>query len=223
MREGAREGDRVIHPVAALVLVILMVLFAFWIVIESENTSPAAAAPTQQVAQVDPVRSVQERLATFGYTVAVDGVYGPQTTRAVRHFQKVNGLVADGIAGPITSAALGINTTATATATAVRGTQTQITAPVDAGTWARCPQWEATADYFGLPDQFDAIMWRESNCRPDVTSSTGCCRGLLQLHRVHLPKPECQAYTASDLFDPAINLCVASILYKTSGMSPWRL
>ena len=40
--------------------------------------------------------------------VAADGVYGPQTRRAVRRFQRSKGLVVDGIAGPVTLAALGL-------------------------------------------------------------------------------------------------------------------
>jgi Transglycosylase-like domain/Putative peptidoglycan binding domain len=37
-----------------------------------------------------------------------DGIYGPQTRRAVRRFQRAHGLVVDGIAGPATLGALGI-------------------------------------------------------------------------------------------------------------------
>ena len=41
--------------------------------------------------------------------IAADGVYGPQTRRAVRGFQRAHGLTVDGIAGPQTLAALGIS------------------------------------------------------------------------------------------------------------------
>src|SRR3954465_3232411 len=40
--------------------------------------------------------------------LTADGIYGPQTRRAVRRFQRAHGLVVDGIAGPATLAALGI-------------------------------------------------------------------------------------------------------------------
>lgn len=49
------------------------------------------------------VRDVQNRL-----TVGADGVFGPNTDRAVREFQKSKGLTADGVVGPATWAALGI-------------------------------------------------------------------------------------------------------------------
>ena len=40
--------------------------------------------------------------------IPADGIYGPQTRRAVRAFQARNGLVVDGIAGPQTLGALGL-------------------------------------------------------------------------------------------------------------------
>jgi peptidoglycan hydrolase-like protein with peptidoglycan-binding domain len=39
-------------------------------------------------------------------SVKVDGVYGPETEEAVRHYQAANGLTVDGVAGPQTTAAL---------------------------------------------------------------------------------------------------------------------
>ena len=45
------------------------------------------------------VRAVQRALG-----ITADGVYGPQTRRAVRRFQRSHGLTVDGIAGPQTLA-----------------------------------------------------------------------------------------------------------------------
>ena len=55
------------------------------------------------------VRQIQTKLKNWGYyTGDVDGIYGSQTKAAVVWFQKKNGLVADGIAGPATLKAMGI-------------------------------------------------------------------------------------------------------------------
>lgn len=57
------------------------------------------------------VREIQTRLKAWGYySGSVDGVYGSRTEKAVRYFQQKNGLAADGQAGPLTLAALGLPT-----------------------------------------------------------------------------------------------------------------
>jgi hypothetical protein len=48
------------------------------------------------------VAALQWSLRSFGYTVEIDGGYGPLTQDAVRAFQISNGLVGDGLAGPVT-------------------------------------------------------------------------------------------------------------------------
>jgi peptidoglycan hydrolase-like protein with peptidoglycan-binding domain/TPR repeat protein len=53
------------------------------------------------------VRALQRRLINLGYSPGpVDGRYGPLTERAVIGFQAAHGVRVDGIAGPLTSAAL---------------------------------------------------------------------------------------------------------------------
>jgi chitosanase len=55
------------------------------------------------------VRRLQEALASKGYGITVDGIFGPETHRAVRRFQKDTGrLKVDGIVGPATRAQLGL-------------------------------------------------------------------------------------------------------------------
>lgn len=55
------------------------------------------------------VTAIQKRLKNWGYYKgAVDGIYGSETQKAVKSFQRKNGLTADGVAGSATLAAMGI-------------------------------------------------------------------------------------------------------------------
>lgn len=57
------------------------------------------------------VRTIQEKLKRWGYYNGnIDGIYGSQTTAAVKSFQRKNGLTVDGIAGTRTLNAMGIYT-----------------------------------------------------------------------------------------------------------------
>lgn len=53
------------------------------------------------------VTHLQQRLGAHGYHLSADGIFGPGTESAVRSFQRSNSLVADGIVGQNTWAALG--------------------------------------------------------------------------------------------------------------------
>jgi N-acetylmuramoyl-L-alanine amidase len=58
----------------------------------------------------DDVTAVQKRLKQWGYySGAVDGIFGYGTERAVKWFQEKNGLAVDGVVGPKTAAAMGLN------------------------------------------------------------------------------------------------------------------
>ena len=58
------------------------------------------------------VTTIQTKLKRWGYFDGpVDGIYGSKTSKAVRSFQRKNGLTADGVAGPATLKALGVEQT----------------------------------------------------------------------------------------------------------------
>ena len=57
-------------------------------------------------AKGDWVTIAQGRLVVAGYSVNVDGIFGPKTKQAVIDYQRANGLTSDGIIGPKTWAKL---------------------------------------------------------------------------------------------------------------------
>ena len=58
------------------------------------------------------VKTLQTKLNNWGYDAGtVDGIFGSKTQAAVKRFQQKNGLVADGIVGAKTAAALGMTLT----------------------------------------------------------------------------------------------------------------
>lgn len=71
---------------------------------------PVKAAVYRQGSTGETVRQIQTNLKKWGYySGAVDGIYGSQTTQAVKSFQRKNGLSVDGVAGTQTLAALGLS------------------------------------------------------------------------------------------------------------------
>jgi hypothetical protein len=71
------------------------------------GVTPTASTPILKLGSLgDVVVWAQQHLATAGYTIPIDGDYGPTTQTAVETFQAAEGLTADGIVGPATWAAL---------------------------------------------------------------------------------------------------------------------
>ena len=89
----------------------LAVLFAVNIAVIS-LAQQAQAATYRQGSTGEAVRTIQSKLKNWGYyDWAVDGIYGSQTVRAVKYFQRTNGLKEDGIVGAQTLKALGMPNT----------------------------------------------------------------------------------------------------------------
>lgn len=69
--------------------------------------SPAyPGSPLRQGSKGAAVQSVQQRLSDLGYSLSVDGNFGPGTAAAVVSFQQKTNLGSDGVVGPGTWAAL---------------------------------------------------------------------------------------------------------------------
>lgn len=89
-------------------------------------SSPSTILPFPLTTEGDrehPVRTLQHLLRANGQQVAVDGVFGPRTTAAVRAFQQSRGLAADGDVGPLTWAAIIVQVKQSDQGDAVRGVQ----------------------------------------------------------------------------------------------------
>ena len=98
MRDVKKRG------IVLLLMINLAVLAVF-------QALPAAAAYKKGSAG-SVVTQIQQKLSQWGYySGSVDGVYGSQTEKAVRWFQKKNGLQVDGQVGNLTLAALGMTPT----------------------------------------------------------------------------------------------------------------
>ena len=88
-----------------LVLSVLITLNIFCLAL----SQTAAADLYKKGSAGETVREIQTRLKNWGYyDGAVDGIYGIQTEKAVRYFQRKNGLSVDGQVGNQTLAALGM-------------------------------------------------------------------------------------------------------------------
>src|SRR5437667_60702 len=70
-----------------------------------------------------PIKTLQYLLRARGQSVAVDGVFGPNTAAAVKAFQTSHGLTADGIVGLVTWAALVVQVKKGSQGDEVRGVQ----------------------------------------------------------------------------------------------------
>lgn len=77
--------------------------------VSADETPPRLLRLRKPPMRGDDVRALQKALAALGVSIRTDGIFGAQTESAVKRFQKKNGLTVDGIIGPATRAALGID------------------------------------------------------------------------------------------------------------------
>lgn len=95
------------------IMLAVLLLFAVVLVgciVSVDNVNNFNVNTTSQVATTSQNKQIQQKLKDLGYySGSVDGIYGNATRSAVVAFQKANGLSADGVAGPKTIAALGLN------------------------------------------------------------------------------------------------------------------
>lgn len=90
----------------------IAVLMVLVILISAMLPAAVLAENLRYGSRGDKVKELQQKLKRWGYyTGSIDGIFGSGTQAAVKNFQKKNGLTADGIVGPKTATALGMNLT----------------------------------------------------------------------------------------------------------------
>jgi len=193
-------------------VVVASVVVAFAVAGVSTYRTSQARADARTIALGDlgaAVTQIQAILAATGYTVAVDGRFGPQTDRAVRAWQRVHRLTVDGIVGPVTWATL---------RPAVRLTPPR----------PRTPE-EIIRSIFppAVADRAVAIAFRESRFVPTAVNRNGDATGLFQImwsvHRGWLC-PQLGICDQSQLKDARMNTTAAYALYqRAGGFGPWNL
>lgn len=177
------------------------------------------------------VRQVQYVLRSYGYAVDVDGVFGQQTLAAVTHWQEANGLLADGIVGPVTWASLGVAED-TSASVAPAPVVTPVSQPQPQVSHSgRCPQFEGLLRLHNMPvEYFSYVTWRETGgtCNPNAYNGRHNDRsyGLLQINTKGALWGElqrrCGLRSKDQLFDPATNIACGASLYQAYGTTPWR-
>jgi peptidoglycan hydrolase-like protein with peptidoglycan-binding domain len=149
------------------------------------------------------VRSAGSTVAALQSALGItaDGVYGPNTRRAVRNYQRNQGLAVDGIAGPVTLAHLGL-------AGQGSGAGTSSSRPASSGATASAPN--AT---------LAKIAACESSGNPAAVSASGQYRGKYQFSRRTWREfggtgdPAAAPEAEQDR--------IAAALYAARGSSPW--
>lgn len=173
---------------------------------------------------VDQTMRALAKLRSYGYTWHTD----QGADRAIRAWQRANGLVVDGIVGPQTSTSLGLGNEDAVVAGVLKLVPSPPAAAGVPAVRVNPPQGSVediirAAWPDDLEDRAVAIATRESRLQPGVRNA--CCYGLFQIHwGAHHSwlAAEMGITSASQLFDAATNAAAAYQLYlRDGGWGPW--
>ena len=109
-------------------LIILFGVFIIYNVFFRPDTNEVEAL-SRYGSRGNEVIQIQTKLKRWGYYNGnIDGIYGNQTLEAVKYFQRKNGLVVDGIAGPRTLEAMGIMSSSSSSSNVSNSTDSNLLA-----------------------------------------------------------------------------------------------
>lgn len=135
----------------------------------ASTASTSSTKALQYGATGDDVKALQTTLNSLGYSLDVDGSFGPATQAAVKAYQQANGLAVDGSVGPQTSASLAANSAAQTTQTPAAE------APV-----AQTPAVQAPVVSATMPNlDAQAMVNQQKQSIPDVSQSVANQQALL--------------------------------------------
>lgn len=205
----------------ALLMILILACIPF--VGGSEGSAEASQRTVVSVQPGDAdlrVALVQQKLASYGYTIMVDGIYGKQTYRAITHFQRSSGLVVDGIVGPQTQRAMGISFSS---ATPVPAPSSSPVVPQPQPASVKPHKSESVQQWYNLamsvgwePKHWpvlSCIIYRESRGQANAKNPNSSATGLLQILARYFP--------GVNLYDPETNLRTGLQLYRSRGWQPW--
>lgn len=99
-----RSKKQIIWQIVAIILLNAIVITAI-----AYSYGESTQTLSRLGSRGEEVRQIQQKLKSLGlYSGSIDGIYGTQTQKSVRQFQKNCGLTVDGIAGPKTLLYLGL-------------------------------------------------------------------------------------------------------------------
>lgn len=168
------------------------------------GSSSSASASLSLGSTGTAVRSLQRKLH-----VRATGYYGSDTRRAVKRWQRLHGLTADGVAGPATLKALGVNATGASYSTG--------------GSAPSSPSASSTPSGGGSSVKLPAVLKKIARCEsggnPRAVSSGGRYRGKYQFDQATWE-------AAGGTGDPAAapestQDRIALRLYRKRGTAPW--
>lgn len=202
------------HPIAAA-LVGLLLLTGAPDVAEAGSSCPTLRYGSSGQSVVE----LQYLLKAAGWTIDVDGQFGPGTEKVVRKLQSMSGLLVDGIVGPRTQAAVGC----TETPTPAPGGYVHSNPDVE--------RWHGLALQVGWKEAdwrwLSCVIHRESKGQPGAYNGVGNDRsyGLTQLNT----KDGLWSWFVrqgltdrAQLHDAGTNLRIAKVMFDGRGKQPWR-